>query len=171
MPGARTHDTITVVTAAAMTPMVLITDLPEMNLLNASALVGSYLFSGLMFSPDLDVRSASYRRWGPVRWLWIPYRKLVPHRSWVSHSFIIGPILRVLYFITMLTIVAAAAILIVNLLTSIDSTGTLRAITQAVAGWVAANPDTFAYLMLGLILGGTAHTLADIVFTAVKRRF
>ncbi|WP_448380988.1 metal-binding protein [Gloeomargarita sp.] len=58
---------------------------------------GSYVFSGLMFSGDLDIPSRQWRRWGPCKVLWIPYQKCLKHRSFWSHGPIVGTLGRLLY--------------------------------------------------------------------------
>ena len=62
------------------------------------AIVGAFL-GDLFLSPDLDhnVGSLSYRAWGPLRFVWMPYMYLVPHRSAVSHFPIVGTAGRLLY--------------------------------------------------------------------------
>lgn len=55
------------------------------------------LFGGLMLSPDLDIKSKPWRRWGLLRFLWTPYQKVVPHRSVLSHSPLIGTAGRLIY--------------------------------------------------------------------------
>lgn len=45
---------------------------------------------GLWLSPDLDTRSNALRRWGPLGFLWWPYRRLIPHRSLWSHGPVLG---------------------------------------------------------------------------------
>ena len=124
MPNAPTHDFITIVTGAAVAPVVLNSALPDANPTNTLVLVGSYLASGLLFSPDLDLRSAPYRRWRGLRFMWLPYQKLVPHRSWVSHSFLFGPLLRVVYFAGVLSILTLLILAIINALVPVDPTGT-----------------------------------------------
>jgi len=57
----------------------------------------AFLVGGLWLSPDLDTRSLSTRRWGPLRVLWWPYRHLIRHRSILSHSPLLGTLLRLLY--------------------------------------------------------------------------
>ena len=59
-----------------------------------------FLFGGLWLSPDLDTRSRSLQRWGPLGWLWWPYRRLIPHRSLWSHGPIIGTATRLLLLLT-----------------------------------------------------------------------
>ncbi|WP_087069388.1 metal-binding protein [Cyanobium sp. NIES-981] len=50
----------------------------------------SFLAGGLLLSPDLDTLSNPARRWGPLRLLWWPYRKVLSHRSLLSHSPLLG---------------------------------------------------------------------------------
>jgi uncharacterized metal-binding protein len=57
----------------------------------------AFLIGGLWLSPDLDTRSNPTRRWGPLRLLWWPYRKLLRHRSLLSHSPLLGTAGRLLY--------------------------------------------------------------------------
>ncbi|MGA1621246.1 MAG: metal-binding protein [Synechocystis sp.] len=94
MPDGKTHDKITL----WLIPLVLggsfwTTRSERLTLLTAIA----FGFSGLMFGPDLDIHSRQYQRWGWLRWLWLPYRKLLRHRSPWSHGFLIGTVVRLLY--------------------------------------------------------------------------
>jgi uncharacterized metal-binding protein len=57
----------------------------------------AFLIGGLWLSPDLDTRSRATRRWGPLRLLWWPYRRWLPHRSLLSHSPVLGTAGRLLY--------------------------------------------------------------------------
>jgi len=59
----------------------------------------AFLIGGLWLSPDLDTNSRPYQRWGPLRWLWWPYRKALRHRSVLSHSPVLGTLVRVGYLI------------------------------------------------------------------------
>src|SRR5437870_4743830 len=133
MPSGRTHDLITIVTGAAGAPAVLNTHLPDMGPPNAMVLLGAYVVSGLLFSPDLDLHSTPYRRWRKLRWIWLPYRRLVPHRSWISHSMVFGPLLRVLYFAGAMCLLSLVALGILNLMVPVDPTGTMLNITSAIA--------------------------------------
>lgn len=55
--------------------------------------------SGLWFSPDLDIWSDPTKRWGVLNLYWYPYRKLIKHRSPVSHTLLVSTLLRALYFL------------------------------------------------------------------------
>jgi len=59
----------------------------ELGIIAASA----HLLGGLYLSPDLDLKSKPFKRWGVLRVLWLPYQKLIPcHRHWLSHGVIVG---------------------------------------------------------------------------------
>ena len=101
MPGIVTHDRITLLSGVGLSALLYTLE-PE------PILVGSYLlmhcFSGMCCSPDLDVESRAYTRWGPLRGIWWPYQKLISHRSILSHSYLIGPTLRLVYLLAWLVL-------------------------------------------------------------------
>ena len=70
---------------------------PWLGLAGVAVAGGSFLLGGLLLSPDLDTRSNATRRWGPLRLLWWPYRRLLSHRSLVSHTPLLGSAGRLLY--------------------------------------------------------------------------
>ena len=59
----------------------------------------SFLIGGLWLSPDLDTESKPLKRWGILKIFWYPYRKIIPHRSFLSHGIIIGSSLRLIYLL------------------------------------------------------------------------
>ncbi len=70
----------------------------------AAALAGGagFLLGGLWLSPDLDTRSRATGRWGPLAVLWWPYRRLLRHRSLLSHSPLLGSAGRLAYLAALL---------------------------------------------------------------------
>jgi uncharacterized metal-binding protein len=59
----------------------------------------SYLVGTFLVTPDLDLAKNSVRaknNWGLLGLLWVPYGKLFRHRG-LSHSWILGPLTRLLY--------------------------------------------------------------------------
>ena len=94
MPSGMTHDRITLWTLPWVGSITYgLTRNGELTLL----LAGGFLFSGLMFGPDLDIRSIQFKRWGILRGIWIPYRRMFRHRSFFSHGLIVGTCVRILY--------------------------------------------------------------------------
>jgi len=72
---------------------------PWLGLAGTAVATCSFLLGGLLLSPDLDTRSNATRRWGPLRLLWWPYRRLLSHRSVISHTPLIGSAGRLLYLV------------------------------------------------------------------------
>ena len=50
-----------------------------------------FVLASYFISPDLDIKSSVYMRYGPWRCIWWPYQKIMKHRGW-SHSIILGPV-------------------------------------------------------------------------------
>ena len=70
--------------------------LDRFSRLEAAVFAFGFLLSFFLFSPDIDSRSASYRRWGGLRFFWLPYIFLFRHRG-LSHNPIFGPLSRLFY--------------------------------------------------------------------------
>jgi uncharacterized metal-binding protein len=79
---------------------------PMLGLIAAS----SHLLGGLYLSPDLDLKSLPWKRWGLLKSIWLPYQKFIPHRHWLSHAPVVGSIGRLLYLGLWLSPVAIALI-------------------------------------------------------------
>lgn len=95
----REHERLTLTFLAGSAPFagVAFSQKPE----EAVAAAMAYFMAGavgiLFFSPDLDLfESRSSRRWGMLTRLWNPYRRWHPHRG-ASHSWVYGPLSRLLY--------------------------------------------------------------------------
>ncbi|MEN3033899.1 MAG: DUF2227 family putative metal-binding protein [Aquificaceae bacterium] len=66
--------------------------------------VFGYLFGTFLLSPDIDLKhSKPSKRWGILRHIWKPYRKLSRHRG-SSHVPFLGSFLRVSYIMLLLMI-------------------------------------------------------------------
>ena len=70
---------------------------------------GLFLLGGLWLSPDLDTISRSTARWGPLHPLWWPYRRLLRHRSLLSHSPLLGTAGRLAYLLLALALLRLLA--------------------------------------------------------------
>lgn len=102
MPGSRTHDIGGALTAPVFgwgsyaAGYVATGNAREAFLIGATV-TAAHLVGTFYLSPDLDLDSTIYKRWGGLRWVWLPYKNLVKHRSSWSHS-VVGGLLRPLYF-------------------------------------------------------------------------
>lgn len=149
---------------------------PELTLLVS----GSFLFSGLMFGPDLDIYSHQYQRWGWLRWIWLPYRRSMRHRGFLSHGPVVGTIVRVVYLLSWVGLLLAGVLMVSAI--AYQATGESaqwqqlmqqystiavnemgRSLQDHWSGWLA--------IAIGLELGALSHSLSDWLSSAYKRRF
>lgn len=162
MPGAQTHDMITLVTGVALLPATWILS-PDRSLATASIITAGHLISGFLFSCDLDIDSLEYRRWGPLRLIWWPYKEAMPHRSWLSHGLVIGPLLRLAYFG-----VIVYGLLWLGLNVS-GNTPLWNELRQSFTSTIRTySGQTYGFL-IGFVLGGAAHSIPDWISTGTKR--
>lgn len=164
MPSGSTHDRITLWSLPIVTGLTAaLTRSSTLTLLVS----GGFLFSGLMLSPDLDLRSRPFKRWGWLRWIWIPYQKAMHHRSVFSHGPLIGTTLRVLYLATWLVLLGVLILAIVQLFRDVPwswqgfTEDVRRSLINYRAEWIA--------LFVGLELGAMSHSLSDWINSAYKR--
>ena len=171
MPSGRTHDRITLWTLPVVAGTShIITGNSHLTLLIA----GSFLFSGLMFGPDLDIYSLQFLRWGWLRYLWLPYQKSIRHRSLFSHGPIIGTALRVLYLATWMgmlafwTLVAHRLIAGGSELSNLALNVALDMARSVKRSLLERYPEWLA-LFIGMELGAMSHYLSDWLGSAYKR--
>ncbi len=94
MATGRNHDRAITITTPIMLAAAIASDPAEVGLIATA----SYYLAGMYLSPDLDLVSRPFKRWGLLRWLWLPYQRLIPrHRHWLSHGPVIGSLVRLLY--------------------------------------------------------------------------
>lgn len=164
MPSGKTHDRITL---WGLPWVVLLSLFGTRNATLALIISGMYLFGGLMFGPDLDIYSIQYKRWGWLRWLWLPYQKSLRHRSKLSHGFLVGTTLRLVYFLTVLLIVGMIGVAIAQLIWGF--TWNWQAAGQETWLWLGENRDRCLAIFVGLELGAMSHALADAIGSRRKQ--
>ena len=169
VPSGKTHDKITVVTAIAAVP-VWWWESATKDWAGLAVGLTAYFFSGFWLSDDLDTHSIAYKRWGALRWLWWPYQKLVPHRSWVSHGIGFGPIFRVAYFLVMLWATMRGVLWgLLQVHMPVNRDVVLGSFWGLTTDWTAAHPSWAMCALIGLVLGGVTHSVADAVVSWAKR--
>lgn len=156
MPSGRTHDRITLWGL----PFVAGISYGQTQSSNLTLILsGAFLFSGLMFGPDLDLNSVQYKRWGWLRWIWIPYQKSLRHRSLLSHGPILGTTLRLLYLSVWLGILGIFVGIVQRLVGDVGWSWQQffklieRSLTQYSTQWIA--------FYLGLEIGAMSHSVSD----------
>ncbi|MGJ3249453.1 MAG: metal-binding protein [Elainellaceae cyanobacterium] len=164
MPSGRTHDRIT----WWCLPLVAGFTLVQTHNISLTAVVSAgFLFGGLMLGPDLDIRSIHYRRWGWLRWIWIPYRGSMRHRSPLSHSPITGTALRIIYLLAWVLLASFLTLALVN--EAFDVGWTWHDIGHYIDQSVAQNSLGWMALLIGLELGAMSHYIADWSVSTYRR--
>lgn len=169
MPSGRTHDQITITTL----PLVALAGLIFSRSAGITlSLSGAFLFSGLMFGPDLDIYSVQYKRWGWLRPIWLPYQKLLRHRSWLSHGPIVGTVFRLVYLGIWLGIgtVIIGWILVQGWGIALDWQSVLHLVEHQGPQYLTEGLAT----LLGLELGAMSHVFSDglgSLYKAAMKRF
>ncbi len=172
MPSGKTHDSITFIIAV---PTFVAAWLGTRSVLLASVAMGAMLFGGLMFGPDLDIHSKQYTRWGPFRYIWWPYKVMFGHRSRWSHGIVFGTLIRVVYFASVLTLLAAAGIYLRALLTADgappDYGEIVRAwqVIESAASAQGALRSLLVAAFAGLWWGAATHTMADVGWSMLRK--
>lgn len=161
MPSGRTHDRITL----WCLPFVIGLSLLLSNSLALSTIVSlSFLVGGLMLGPDLDIHSIQYRRWGPIKGIWIPYRMALKHRSSLSHGPIVGTALRVIYLSLW---IALCGIIAVELLNSVwDAQLTWQSISVTFNYLLKHYLTQWLAILIGLEVGAMSHSISDTIGSA-----
>ena len=171
MPSGKVHDKTTIVGAALAAPaFYFLTPAPTHPPGVIATLVVATLFSGMMLSPDLDLDSAPYYRWGAFRYLWWPYQRLIPHRSPLSHSYLLGPLLRIAYFLFFAWAIFRAVTWALTFLMRFDRNMLSVRYTDAFLRFWRTHPHEFGACALGIFLGTALHVSADLIVTRFKRR-
>jgi uncharacterized metal-binding protein len=142
---------------------LLVTDRADL----AFWLSGGYLFSGLMFGPDLDLYSIHYKRWGWLRWLWRPYQQAIKHRSIWSHGPIVGTIGRILYLSLWVGLIGLCYLEIVRL--NGGKTYTEQQLIAIVKQAIESNFPVYLAGFCGLELGAMSHYTSDWVVSTFNR--
>ena len=164
MPSGKNHDRITWI---CLPIIVLATLIFSQNFILSIFVALAFVFSGLMFGPDLDIYSIQYKRWGWFKFIWLPYQKTLKHRSWFSHGFLIGTIVRILYLSVIILILSIFVVAIAQMifgfnwhwqqiLSSIYSNLRNKYTQQAIA------------IFIGLELGAMSHYVADEIGSRIK---
>jgi len=154
MPDGKGHDTITVVTAILVAPAAIWYFGPV-----AIAGVAGLLFGALAFSPDLDLDSDEYDRWGPFKYYWWLYQWAVPHRGQLSHGPVIGTLARLIYIAPVIAVVVGA--FVVTGVTSLPE----------VEAWALKYKPYLISTVIGLEANSLIHIVADGITTWFKRKF
>ena len=95
MPSGKTHIKINWIVLALINVLILAFH-QDISIKNYFLFNIIFILTSYFISPDLDIDSSVYKRWGLLRLVWWPYREIMKHRQ-TSHSIIWGPVSMLLY--------------------------------------------------------------------------
>lgn len=181
MPSGKVHTAITLGTA----PIIGIGAYQlTKDLRFSSYLASAYAFSGLMFSGDLDIKSSQSARWSLLSFIWIPYRSIFKHRSYFTHSSVVGTFVRLIYLF-LCGIVISGLLYIAKIIHNIGfdnlsfitffkafkAENYATSYVNFVINFIKNNKIIVRIIIFGLILGAFSHNFTDNVWTSIKRTY
>ncbi len=183
MPRGHTHEiwgVLFIIPLSILFHIFLVSKLWKGDIISTLVFSISLAFGIFMLSPDLDTKSKSYARWGILRFIWIPYRKIMKHRSFLSHFPIVSSFIRAFYLIFSLSLIFAfflyVLLFVLGILgVSFDMKGILGIMKNSFSTTFRIISDIeLRYIIssiAGISVGDIIHYLVDIFVTEFKRRF
>ena len=126
-----------------------------------------FVFAGLMFGPDLDIRSVQSKRWGWFSWIWRPYRRSLRHRSMWSHGFLARTVVRLVYLLGWISLGSLLVLEVSN--TAGYTQITWNDLGQAIAQTLLDYWHLWLAIAIGVELGAMSHYTADWFVSAWQR--
>lgn len=155
MPSGRTHTRFNLLSLPVVLFLLVSYGMTSREFLLWFA--GGFVFGTYFLTPDLDTISSAYRNWGPLRIIWRPYRAVMPHRSFFTHTIVLGDVIRLLY----LFVIFLPFLYLLN----------VQVLDGALPGFVRAHRPMLGVAVLGIFTTSALHIILDIVNTKRKRMF
>ena len=159
MANGKAHKKINLIFLAIGIGAVLIS---SQHYVHGISVILGYLFGTYCMNPDLDIRSHPYRRWGFLRFIWIPYQKF-KHRSIWTHGYVIGDIIRYLYLMLWIQLGIGVISILTNVPYSTYSNDLRELFIQ--------HKLSILSFIVGNMLSSTAHILTDHASSTFKKIF
>lgn len=162
MPDGRTHDRLTRRWILLAGTGTMLFSLP----LGTTCAAGIFI-SGYFMGPDLDTRSLPFKRWGALRFIWEPYRVMIPHRSFLSHGPVVGTLIRLIYLSMWIGLMSIPIGFIADRWLGLPFDG--RSVLSTL-NWIFIEHAIYWWTALvGMEIGAATHYIADVCSTFFKR--
>ncbi len=125
-----------------------------------------YLIGTFYLSPDLDMENTlPFRRWGKLRFIWYIYSKIIPHRSSLSHSFLIGTIFRLIWLSGSIFFLGFVVALVLELLYTGDFIQAYVLSCLEIKSFCFVNQKFLIPVFVGLLLSPLLHEIVDVLWS------
>lgn len=163
MASGKVHDWVTHV--MVIPTIIAAYAIFEFNFWDSIIIACGMWFGGIFLSPDLDIVSGPFYRWGPFRFIWLPYQWVAKHRSTLSHGIIFAPFIRLVYLTAICILVYFWG------LESLQHHGWFLDVSAKYSfiRWFKANTHNFIVFGIGIWLGSFFHVVMDILSSTMKR--
>ncbi len=105
--------------------------------------IGFYIGTDFI-TPDLDIESTAIKRWGRLKFIWLPYKWLFKHGQ-SSHNILYGAIVRVMYF-------------------SIIILGVYYLLFRSLPPETMISSVYVFIFLIGIIIANALHIILDVLF-------
>lgn len=166
MPSGKTHEKINGVFLRVVIfislHMVCYLQFGMIGLVSSLFFLGGYLIGTYYLGPDLDIKSRPFYRWRMFRFIWKPYQKMFHHRSFWTHGFVIGDIVRMMYLGVWLLIPYGMLYLFSNAF--------WQELHRILTDFLFSNLVSIGCFLGGIVVASTLHTIADLWGSSWKKR-
>ncbi len=172
MPKSHTHEKWALLFAM---PLSYIYFKLSGNLISSIVFFVSFIFGVFMLSPDLDTKSKSYSRWGFLRFIWLPYRKIMKHRSIFSHLPFVGTLIRTSYLVISITLIVCLITYIMLFILGIKTNQNIfllmkNSFVMTFKVILQIKRDYIIAAILGISMGDLIHYILDVFASYLKNQ-
>lgn len=169
MAKGKTHDTINIFALFLLILPLLSSIVKDLILLSVFTI--SYIFGTLFLSPDLDLKNTlPYKRWGKFSFIWLIYSKIIPHRSWLSHGFLIGTIFRILWLIVNIFLIGFIFVWLLHLTIMGDAVTAYLKTWNEIKWFCIDNKNIIIFSFTGVMLSSLLHEMVDSLWSFIFKR-
>ena len=172
MPKSHTHEKWALLFAM---PLYYIYFKLSGNLMSSIVFFVSFIFGVFMLSPDLDTKSKSYSRWGFLRFIWLPYRGIMKHRSIFSHLPFVGTLIRTSYLVISITLIVCLITYIMLFVLGIKTHQNIflvmkNSFVMTFKVILQIKRDYIISAILGMSAGDLIHYILDVFASYLKKQ-
>jgi len=144
MPGYNSHRRFNYITIIIIAIIIYHWNLLVPNWKYLVIFLAGYCAGTELITPDLDIESIPLKKWGKLKFLWLPYKWLFKHGQ-SSHNIIYGAMVRVMYI-------------------SVIIFGIYYLLFKSLPSESMISYMFFIVFIVGIIIANAMHIILDVLF-------